>query len=167
VGWYKVITSNLRFPWYRVAANKEAHKPCKAFTVATMTWLTTMEYPCHKWPRICSTCSKQFPVLFSFMDKMVAWFVFINWLVDYLTLREKYFKYIPCREQFYKQLTVWALCTMCDSNYYIHFFSCENLNIYPLAPQSAYLNIHPLAPQSAYLIHPHSHTRGPHWWRNC
>ena len=44
---------------------------------------------------------------------------------------------------------------MCDSNYYIHFFSCENLNIHPLAPQSAYLNIHPLAPQSAYLsIHP-------------
>ena len=25
--------------------------------VATMTWLTVMEYPCHKWPRICSTCS--------------------------------------------------------------------------------------------------------------
>jgi hypothetical protein len=25
-----------------------------------MTWLTTMEYLCHKWPRICSTC-KHFP----------------------------------------------------------------------------------------------------------
>ena len=23
------------------------------FTVATMTWLTVMEYMCHKWPRIC------------------------------------------------------------------------------------------------------------------
>jgi len=25
------------------------------------------EDPCHKWPRICSTCRKQFPVLSSFM----------------------------------------------------------------------------------------------------
>jgi hypothetical protein len=25
------------------------------FTVATMTWLTVMEYLCYKWPRICST----------------------------------------------------------------------------------------------------------------
>jgi hypothetical protein len=31
-----------------------------------MTWLTVMEYPCHKWPRICSTCRKHFPVLSSF-----------------------------------------------------------------------------------------------------
>jgi len=37
------------------------------FTVATMTWLTVMEYLCHKWPRICSTCRKHFPVLSSFM----------------------------------------------------------------------------------------------------
>ena len=26
-----------------------------------MTWVTTMEYLCHKWPRICSTCRKHFP----------------------------------------------------------------------------------------------------------
>jgi hypothetical protein len=32
-------------------------------TVATMTWLTAMKYLCHKWPRICSTCRKHFPVL--------------------------------------------------------------------------------------------------------
>jgi hypothetical protein len=32
-----------------------------------MTWLTAMEYLCHKWPRICSTCRKHFPVLSSFM----------------------------------------------------------------------------------------------------
>ena len=32
-----------------------------------MTWLTVMEYLCHKWPRICSTCRKHFPVLSSFM----------------------------------------------------------------------------------------------------
>ena len=30
--------------------------------VATMTWLTVMEYLCHKWPRICSTCRKHVPV---------------------------------------------------------------------------------------------------------
>ena len=32
-----------------------------------MTWLTVMEYPCHKWPLICSTCRKHFSVLSSFM----------------------------------------------------------------------------------------------------
>jgi hypothetical protein len=35
------------------------------FTVASMTWLTVMEYLSHKWPRICSTCNN-FPVLSSF-----------------------------------------------------------------------------------------------------
>ena len=39
----------------------------ESFTVATMTWLTIMEYLCHKWPQICSTCRKHFPVLSSFM----------------------------------------------------------------------------------------------------
>jgi hypothetical protein len=37
------------------------------FTVTTMTWLTVMEYLCHKWPRICSTCRKHVRVLSSFM----------------------------------------------------------------------------------------------------
>ena len=32
-----------------------------------MTWLTAMEYLCHKRPRICSTCGKHFPILSSFM----------------------------------------------------------------------------------------------------
>jgi hypothetical protein len=32
-----------------------------------LTWLTAMEYLCHKWPRMCSTCRKHFPVLSSFM----------------------------------------------------------------------------------------------------
>jgi hypothetical protein len=27
----------------------------RKFSVATMTWLTDMEYLCHKWQRICST----------------------------------------------------------------------------------------------------------------
>ena len=30
--------------------------------VATITWFTFMEYQCHQWPRICSTCHKHFPV---------------------------------------------------------------------------------------------------------
>jgi hypothetical protein len=36
------------------------------FTVASMTWLTVMEYLCHKWPRIFFTCLKHFPVLSPF-----------------------------------------------------------------------------------------------------
>jgi hypothetical protein len=39
----------------------------RKFTVATMTWLTVIEYLCHKWPRIYSTCRKHFQVLSSFM----------------------------------------------------------------------------------------------------
>jgi len=34
----------------------------RKFTVATMNWLTVMEYLCFKWLRICSTCRKHFPV---------------------------------------------------------------------------------------------------------
>ena len=34
---------------------------------ASMTWLIAMEYLCHKWPRISSTCRKHFPVLSTFM----------------------------------------------------------------------------------------------------
>ena len=37
------------------------------FTVATLTCLADVEYRCHKWPRICSTWCKHFPVLSSFM----------------------------------------------------------------------------------------------------
>ena len=32
----------------------------------TILMITLMEYLCHKWPRICSTCRKHFPVLSSF-----------------------------------------------------------------------------------------------------
>jgi hypothetical protein len=39
----------------------------ESFTVAIMTRLIAMEYLRHKWPRICSTCRKHFPVLSSFM----------------------------------------------------------------------------------------------------
>ena len=38
-----------------------------SFTVAIMTWLTVIEYMCHKWSRICSTCRKHSLVLSSFM----------------------------------------------------------------------------------------------------
>jgi hypothetical protein len=38
-----------------------------------MTWLTAMEYICHKWPRICSTCRKHFPILSSFMTYHRVW----------------------------------------------------------------------------------------------
>ena len=36
-------------------------------TVATTTWLTAMEYLCHKWPRIYFNGRKHFPVLSSFV----------------------------------------------------------------------------------------------------
>ena len=39
----------------------------ESFTIATMTWLTDMEYLCQKLPWICSTCRKHFPVLSSIM----------------------------------------------------------------------------------------------------
>jgi hypothetical protein len=39
-----------------------------------MTWLTIIEYLCHKWSRICPTCRKHFPVLSSFTT-FVAGFV--------------------------------------------------------------------------------------------
>jgi hypothetical protein len=62
----------------RVTANKEATEQMvplvlrwshhfESFTVATMTWLTIIEYMRHKWPRICSTCRQYFPFLSSFM----------------------------------------------------------------------------------------------------
>ena len=51
----------------------------ESFTVATMTWLTVMEYLCHKWPRICSTCRKHFPVLSSLVT--------YHWFVTRLTRR--------------------------------------------------------------------------------
>ena len=40
----------------------------ESVTIANTTWLTVMEYLCHKWPRICSTCRKHFPVLSSFVS---------------------------------------------------------------------------------------------------
>jgi hypothetical protein len=39
----------------------------ESLTVATTTWLTAMEYQCHKWPRIYLNGRKHFPVLSSFV----------------------------------------------------------------------------------------------------
>ena len=39
----------------------------ESFEVATMTWLTVMEYQCHKWSWIRSIFRKHFPVPSSFM----------------------------------------------------------------------------------------------------
>jgi hypothetical protein len=49
------------------------------FTFATLTWLADVEYRCHKWPRICSTWRKHFPVLSSFMT--------YHWVCNYITRR--------------------------------------------------------------------------------
>ena len=38
----------------------------ESFAVATMAWFPAMAYLCHKWPWICSTCLKHFPILSSF-----------------------------------------------------------------------------------------------------
>ena len=35
-------------------------------------WLIVVEYLCHKWPRVCSNCPKQFPVLSSLMTGFVT-----------------------------------------------------------------------------------------------
>ena len=42
------------FPWIVFNSN------CNIFYCMSMTWLTIMEYLCHKWPQICSTCRKHF-----------------------------------------------------------------------------------------------------------
>jgi hypothetical protein len=44
-----------------------------------MIWLTVMEYLCHKWSRICSTCHKYFLVLslfttyYGFVTRLTWW----------------------------------------------------------------------------------------------
>ena len=63
------------FPWWRIAAKKGSYwtkgyywlswsHHFGSFTVTIMTWLTIMEYLCHKSPRIFCTCrnsSRSFP----------------------------------------------------------------------------------------------------------
>jgi hypothetical protein len=49
-----------------------------------MTWLTAMEYLCHKWLRICSTCRKQFPVLYQV--RVITVFTVFRLLTDFVCL---------------------------------------------------------------------------------
>jgi hypothetical protein len=68
----------------------------ESFTVVTMTWLTVMEYLCHKWPRICSIHrmpSRSFPR---------SWL--INGFVARLTWRVP-----PVEQELMHQLLKWVL----------------------------------------------------------
>ena len=58
------------------------------FTVATATWLTAMEYLCHKWLRICFTSRKHFPVLSSFMTYLSLLIITKNRLLKYTIMKE-------------------------------------------------------------------------------
>ena len=40
---------------------------CIECLLLDLTWLTIIEYSCHKLPRLCFNCRKQFPDLYSFM----------------------------------------------------------------------------------------------------
>ena len=59
-----LLTRKLLNQWFLLVKLKSS---LRKFTVVTMSWLTAMEYLCHKWPRICSTCRKYFVVLSPFM----------------------------------------------------------------------------------------------------
>jgi hypothetical protein len=56
------LTRQLLNHWFLLVKLKTS---LRNFTVVKMTWLTAMEYLCHKWVRICSTCRKHFPVISS------------------------------------------------------------------------------------------------------
>ena len=67
---YLLVSANLTSYNYKnilPQGTNVVEKLFQYFTVASTTWLTVMQYPCHKWPPICSTCPKHFPVLSSFM----------------------------------------------------------------------------------------------------
>jgi hypothetical protein len=56
-----------------------------------MTWLTAMEYLCQKWPRICFTCRKHFPVLSSSM----TYHGFVTRLTRWVSLVEQELPTLP------------------------------------------------------------------------
>ena len=64
----------------------------ESFMVVTMTWLTVMEYLCHKWPQICSTCrkhSRSFPhswLITEFVPRLTRWLPLVE--QELLTLPE-------------------------------------------------------------------------------
>ena len=55
-----------------------------------MTWLNVMEYLCHKWPRICSTCRKHFPVLSSFTTSSLFVLLFLFFFAIVLSVLLRY-----------------------------------------------------------------------------
>ena len=65
-----------------------------------MTWLTAMEYLCHKWPCICSTCRKHFPGLTSFM----TYHQFVTRLTRQVPLVEQELLTLP------GHLSLWVSC---------------------------------------------------------
>ena len=78
--WYDIYQDFLD---REVAANKEVTEPRVPFgKVEVITskccsrhpWLTVMEYLCHKWPPICSTCRKHFLRSFSH-SRLITGFV--------------------------------------------------------------------------------------------
>ena len=62
------------FPWYRITGIKDATETrvptdlveVVIWKVANMTWLTVMDYLCHKSPPICSVCRNHNPIISSF-----------------------------------------------------------------------------------------------------
>jgi hypothetical protein len=60
----KGADNQLKGSW---AINFTMTNPSWSFSLAIMTRLTITEYMCHKWPQICSTCRKHFPVVSSLM----------------------------------------------------------------------------------------------------
>jgi hypothetical protein len=55
------------YKWSQELLSVQLKSHFERLTVATMTCFTAMECMCHNGRRICSTCGKHFPVLFSFM----------------------------------------------------------------------------------------------------
>ena len=49
----------------RKILRKSQNRKLNTRLLTYLTWLTVMKYLCHKWPRICSTCRKHFPILSS------------------------------------------------------------------------------------------------------
>ena len=74
-----------------------------------------MEYLCHKWPRICSTCRKHFPVLSSF----TTYHGFVTRLTRRVSLVEQELLTLPehlCYSSFS------FMCMLCRSLFFLLYF---------------------------------------------
>jgi hypothetical protein len=63
-----LLTMRLLNQWLLVVKLKSS-----LFDDRRMTWLTVMEYMCHKWPRICSVFRNHKPILSSSMTYHIVW----------------------------------------------------------------------------------------------